>query len=224
VRGIKPTEWRMNLSAILEDSSTLSTVIPLAVLIGCIRKSNAILRILSVYLIISLVSDLLCGWLKLSGVPNHIVICTFAYIELICITGMFYLANNRINKMRHIYMLAGFTAFCLISVLTNDINRAYAWINTIETLIVLTYSVIYLFRLIDNMNIEKLTDYYFFWINTAFLTYFSAVFFVFLFSYKILTNTGPDYAIDLWSIHNTFHILYNFLLAFGVYKWKKASK
>ena len=87
-------------------------------------------------------------------------------------------------------------------------------------IIVILLSIYYFLTLFYELKIRSLKNYYFFWINTAFLFYCSTTFYVFLFEDFVLLHTNEFY---LWPIHLIDTIIFNLLLSKGIWKMKKLS-
>ncbi|MBX3164703.1 MAG: hypothetical protein KF900_09485 [Bacteroidetes bacterium] len=94
-------------------------------------------------------------------------------------------------------------------------------LNIAETLFILGFVLYYYFHLVKKTDIPVLTQYYFFWINTAFLWYFTTNLFV-LSSEHFFVSPNESYTNFLWGYHLISNIIYNTLLATGV--WKIAEK
>ena len=87
-------------------------------------------------------------------------------------------------------------------------------------IIVILLSIYYFLTLFYELKIRSLKNYYFFWINTAFLFYCSTTFYVFLFEDFMMLFTNEIY---LWPIHLIATIIFNLLLSKGIWTMKKLS-
>ena len=87
-------------------------------------------------------------------------------------------------------------------------------------IIVILLSIYYFLTLFYELKIRSLKNYYFFWINAAFLFYSSTTFYVFLFEDFMMLFTNEIY---LWPIHLIATIIFNLLLSKGIWTMKKLS-
>ena len=206
--------------------SVLSTTIPL-ILIILIRNNtfNIQLKVLFFYLTSSFLIDVL-SFLHFFSDNNSFLINSFTLIEFLSILIIFesQWMSKKMSQFLYALGLLFVIYFILVILYIPDLNLRYVWINVFKGIIIITLSVLYFFTLLNDLSISKLTLYYLFWLNTAFVIYFSVVLFIFLFMNYILDPNASQPVKNLWLLHNLFHILYNILLAIGIFQWKKALK
>lgn len=199
----------------------MSPLIPLLMLIVKRSwKSHSILNILLFYLILSFSTDLIC----LSFIVkkyNNVIIDIYATLEVVLILIIYQLNWQKIKSTNLLKVLI--LLILLLSVLTFFYTH-YPWLsvlnNVSRALVIIFVSMIYYFDLIEKYKGPILTDYYFFWLNTAFFVYFSGFLSILLFKNYILSTHSSQQVKSLWNLHNLFHILFNCLLAIGIGKWK----
>jgi hypothetical protein len=210
---------------IIQYFSIFCTVIPIVFCGFKFKTFNKTLRVLFFYLVISLTTDLTSVFLALSGNTTNFIIGIFTYLEFLSITLIYFFEGESKYKTRYLLLIAAFSVYYLtVYLIIRNIIQITTWISVAETIIMIVFSLNFFFQLIDNKRIGKLTDYYFFWFNLAVLIYFSMALSVFLFISYILNTKSTSEVTNLWAIHNTFHILYNILIAIGIFKWKTIRK
>lgn len=209
----------------LDLPSVLSSIIPLTVAFFLSNKTlNLQLKVLLFYLLVSFFTDIVSYFHILK--VNYYLLNAFTLVEFLVILFVFYIQwNTPKAKIRIISIAVIFLAyFVLASLLIVNLNDLYVYINTFKALTITLISLMYFFKLTNNTEISSLTQFYFFWFNTAFLIYFSVVLFVFLFMNYILDPGASQPVKNLWLLHNFVHIIYNTLLGIGLIKWKRANQ
>lgn len=202
--------------------SMVSILIPLLIFTFSYNKTfNKPLKVLFIYLVCSFTVDLLSLFVRYEH-SNFFLLNSFTYLEFVFILYIFYLEwNTRKFFLRAIIVLLFYTAFFVISTISiGTLNRANNFATALEPLILVFLSIYYFFNLLNRLDLPKLNEYYFFWINTAFLIFFSVAFFVYIFAEQITTHTSSDIVRKLWYLQNVFHIIYNCILSVGISKWK----
>ena len=129
--------------------------------------------------------------------------------------------TNEKTKKIIILLLFIYVTFSIFLFFYKD---GYKFDNTVSVIslkiIVILLSIYYFLTLFYELKIRSLKNYYFFWINTAFLFYCSTTFYVFLFEDFMMLFTNEIY---LWPIHLIATIIFNLLLSKGIWTMKKLS-
>ncbi len=207
--------------SILTKCSVFSTVVPLLTYLARGRKLNKLLRILFVYLIVSLITDLFCFYGEYKSL-NHYVINVFTYFEFVCFSLILTMRNDTLKYKSFIPLCLAFTfGFVLSFIYTRNPGQINNFVNCFEAMILIILSIINLFELNNDLSIPNLFQYPYFWILASTLLYFSVVLFVFIFSGYILDPAASKPVKFLWIIHNSVHILFNLLIAVSIILWKR---
>ncbi len=205
--------------------SVASTILPLCIYFFIKGKTlNLQLKVLLFYLIVSFSADFFASLHIIY--TNYYLINGFTFVEFLAILFVFELQWNS-PKLRPLFITIAvvFMAYFLLpffSILS--LGDFYAHINTFKALVFIIMSIVYFSKLTNNTEIPSLTEYYFFWFNTALLIYFSIVLSLFLVMNYITAPGAHGPIKHLWIIHNFAHVIYNCLLAVGLLKWKKATQ
>lgn len=213
-----------DFSKITNYLSIYSGLIPLLFYVGVKYKTlSSILKVLFLYLIISISVELICIY-YLSRTSNLFLQNIYTFVEGFLIIVIYQKIFE--NKNVIFYLLNTFFVCCFIMACFyfGKLNEISMYLITTEAFIVILLSTTYFFRLINNTQVPELTRFYLFWLNTAFLIYFSGAFFIFLTTNFILNPENDRKVHDLWILHNFFNIAYNVLLAKSVYTWKKMKQ
>ena len=209
---------------ILLAASMLSGIVP--ILFGAKRyKAFGIqLKALFMYLIVAVCVEVLVPALSFFEFKNTFgpVQLAFAVFEFLIIAYIFWL---EFNKRSLKITIIGFVIVYLIGLVvsfayTKKIGSVTDVADIMEASFIIILSIAFFFNVFTDLQIPKLTNYPFFWLNSAFLVYFGAAFFLFLFN-----NSAKDFdkviVYFLTTIHHIVNIAYNILITIAIKKKKK---
>ena len=121
-----------------------------------------------------------------------------------------------------------FRQIVLISIVVFDLLATYRLIAdphayddlswSLSNALLIVYVLLFFYDLLKQPEIAVLTRYPMFWISSGILIFFSGTIFVFLFGKYIISDM--DAMGDLWDMIKWLNILYNILLAVGLYQKK----
>ena len=97
-----------------------------------------------------------------------------------------------------------------------NINHYNSTAYIITCFVLMTYSMIHFYELLNSLNVPKLSYYSHFWISVGVLLYFSGCFFVNLFSEIVLFGNDKS-TNQLWLIYHFSLIIYRIFLAIGLW-------
>lgn len=204
--------------------SSISILIPLVVGILKYRTFKIILKVLFYYIVLATFVEALSIYLSEYKINNLFLSHICVFIEF-CIFSFIYLKLlvPKPNKNLLIVAILIFLGVCLIDVIKisgyekmNELSR------NVEGIVMITLALIYFNRLIKGPATISLESQFGFWFNTAIIVYISGIFFLFLFSNKLL-NSEPETFYALYSIHAVFLIIFNILLAISLTKRENVS-
>lgn len=92
-------------------------------------------------------------------------------------------------------------------------------LSTYEAAFLIALSGGYIIKVMREINISRLKEVHFTWINVGILIYFSMAILLFLF-YSYIEKRGIKTYNNLYSLHWLTNIGYNVLLATGIWKTK----
>ncbi len=204
--------------SILLKTSILSPYVTLFFIIKNRRTLNSQLGVLFFYLLISISVELRDMFKEEN---SNTVALLFTVIEYSSIACIFWLEFKKKAFRIIIYVFS--ILFFILTVLGMTYFNAFKddISTTSEGIIIITLGILYFLKIFNDLDIPKLTNYYFFWLNSAFLLYFSTA--LFLFSFKSYIKTIDDQSVSnfLWGIHLIINIAYNILLTIGICKHRK---
>ena len=178
------------------------------------------LKILFLYLISSTIDEVLGNvWAKVLHLPNHFIINTFATLECILISLIFYEIFIAKDLKRIVLVSIGIYVLICIYVFTilDNFYRFSSIINTVSCLLIIVWVFTYFYQLLQIPQLIKLYALPMFWISVGCLLYFSGTLFIFLYSEKILFQKEPILYKQLWTIYYVLLFIFRVLLAIGLW-------
>lgn len=204
-----------------------SVFFPITIAFIRIKAFNPVLKALFLYLILSLVSDVISFCLEHSKfkINENIVYNLYSVIEGLFVFNIYLKGyKEKKNRMLVFYATIVFLGFAIWHFLfLEQFFVEDSIVNSIESALVILLSGVYFIATILDENVTKLTDRYFYWINLAFMLYFSASCLIFLNS-GFLSRCSERTAVLVYSIHITINILCNVLFSIGIWKMKQAEQ
>ncbi len=203
--------------------SITSVLIPLACCIIKLKTLNRTLRVLFIYIVISASTEIVSRQLSTINLNGYYAVQNiFTLLECALLTFIYYL-EFRAGFSRTIILLAfliyGIIA-CTELFFIKSIFQPNNVISSVESCLLIGLSVSFFYKVHTELAIPKLREYYFFWLNTAVLIYFSTSIILFLFD-GYLEKCPIKIFYLLYSLHLLTNITYNILLSTGIWSSKQ---
>ncbi|MDP1802989.1 MAG: hypothetical protein Q8L81_16625 [Bacteroidota bacterium] len=208
--------------AILEKFSDYSVYVPALLCIYKVKALNKSLWALFVYLLACLISDRVSLLFIENERVLNIVSNSFTIFEssLIC----FIYFSDFSNKKIRLGIILTYLTLIILSFIVFVIQKKYDKVDTIispiGSAIITVLAGSYLITFLLDPNILKLYKHYFYWVNFAFLLYFSVAALLFL-SNNFLNTCKPSTLYLVWGIHLILNVIKNLLFAVGI--WMKKN-
>jgi len=156
--------------------------------------------------------------LWLTKTPNLWVGHIHTLVEFALLAGVYHHAlKGVVHKNTIPIVLLVFTLLTFAnSIFLQNFEQFNSYIKIVEALLLIAFSLRFFYKLGNELIVDKLERYPMFWINTAVLIYFCSNLFVFLYSNYILLYS-QELGIRIWFIHALFFVLFNCLLAVGLW-------
>lgn len=203
--------------------SSFVVLLPFGLALFWRKKLTGAMYVLFCFLILGVTTQMLGTLTTRNHIKNLPLLHLYTVIEF-CWISWFY----------HVAMPEQFTrkkviAIMLIFGLGATLNTAFlqpatqfnTYARTVESIIIITYSLSFFHKTIDEMQILKLEKEPLFWINIGFLLYFSGGTLLFVFSNFILPFKN-SLNIYVWALHGIFSILLYLIQSIGI--WMAAHK
>jgi hypothetical protein len=207
---------------ILMYTSALSYIIPLYLLIND-KTLSIILKVLSLFLVLSLATEFVSFYaINIQHKDNKWVLHIYT---LICQFNLslfyWFLIQNRVIR---IFILAFNCLFLLffiynIQFITDNLMRAQL-AYLLSSMFLICISSFYFYKVYTEMKITNLFQDGLFWINSAFLIYFSSTFYVSLFE-EYIRSEDLNLLYYTWPIQLVSTIIFNVILSRGIWLMRK---
>ena len=203
--------------------TTFICVIPICIGILNFRKLPPILKPVLTLLFIVFITECLNKILSYYIDSTYPITRTYTLLEFICLT-LFYKLFFKDHVKPYVFYLA-LVAFTLVALadafLINSIYRSDTIASATEGIMVLCYSLGAFYLIMRKMLYEDVLKAPFFWINSAYLIYFSGTLFLFVFLNYII-KSQPNYFYQLYFINSLLNLVSYTLISIGFWKTRKA--
>lgn len=214
--------YRNTLSLLLQYISAYSVIVPIILCVIWRKALSKEMLVIFVLLFVSLTIDVACIILGHLKINNMFLMTVFTVIEFISLIFFYKLFFDKISKsIIHYIIGACFLVYIILDeIVFNDVTLFDSVSVSIESVIIILYSLISFYFIIKNIMYEDLLAEPFFWINTALLIYFSGNLFLFSFSKYLQNHHAKDF-LNFYVIHSVLHIIYYSLISLGFWKAKR---
>lgn len=204
----------MDLFDYLRYSSSLSVVIP--TFIGIVRSRNlgVKLKFLLLYLIITLIKEIICVRLSLQKERNLHIYNLALIFNMIPLFLVYYYEFS--EKLLKNVVLALITVATIFSVANITLIQGIEVFNTFSVLVINFFltalTLLYFYTILkkaENLNLIKIP---LFWMSAGLLVYSAGTFLIFSL-YEIYNNLSYSTSVKIWAINSILYILLNLLFS-----------
>jgi len=205
----------MSLTESLIIASVVSGFLPVLASLYNYRNLDKVLKIAAIYFLASVASDLVMQVMKNSGQPNNWpVIHIYIALSMLSLGAMYYYAffNLLFKKTIFWVTLLAFVSICVDSIFIEGIWDYPSISNTILNIVMLCFSLIYFYQLLNRQEFVHIEKQALFWINAGILFYFSINIFLFMLFKRMLNEHQESFYI----INDITNIIANILFTIGL--------
>ncbi|MCL3778831.1 hypothetical protein EMN47_00370 [Prolixibacteraceae bacterium JC049] len=157
---------------------------------------------------------------------NNLPLLHLYTIEEFIMLGLFFksILEDYIPRNWIVLLISGFVSYSLVNSLF--IQSLYMFNNFargIESLLIIALAILYFIKVLNRLDIKKVTKEPLIWINTGILFYFSANLFNFILS-NLALKVSSDLSRTVWLFHGIFIWLLYILIAVGLWLVPKKHK
>ncbi len=208
--------------------SCFLTGIPIALGLIRIKHFSVSTKLILLLMIISIVTEISIFALHKLHISNLFVARLFDAVEFILLSFFFErIFSETKKKFSHalssvvkVFMII-FIGVAFFDLYTNGFNSMDNISLTTACILLMIYSIIAFFHLIQNPVFDNILRAPLFWFNTGILAYFSGNLFLFIFS-NYIEDHFPRLSPALWGIHSLLNITFYILISIGF--WKTAAR
>ena len=122
------------------------------------------------------------------------------------ITAIYYYSVGNRHKNLFVFVSAAVVLFTIVNVLFIQKSSINSYTLIIQSIIIICYSLYYFYWLIRELPTSQLHLLPMFWINSAYILFFSGNLFLFVFT-SYLVNVLNNDLLVYWSLHNVLGII-----------------
>jgi hypothetical protein len=192
------------------------------------QKRSPMLReqkILSGYLILAVVTELIAKILGDNGLSNLPVLHIYTIVQFFLV-ALFYQPDKRAES--HYYIWLSIVVLFISASIINSLYVQSIWVFNgyalaTKGLIIVLFAIIYFGRLLfGGKTAVPLLEVPMFWISTGMLFYFSACFFVFLLSGDVLLFSSDVFRVS-WAFHDIMLIVHYLFLIVALWPTRQPT-
>jgi len=190
------------------------------VIVGFLRYKALTItfKVLLGFLLCSCVSNVANIILSFHHIPTTTLFHLFTVFEFAFTSWMYATIFDKRWRKTIAVMVSVFTVLCILNYffLQNGIETD-TYTGTLEAIIIIGYSLLFLYQQSNIENHNHWGQNAFNWINIAILIYFGCGFFMFI-SLNYIMHAGLRVNLIVWSVFDTILVFESLLFAIGFYK------
>jgi hypothetical protein len=198
--------------------SIFSVGYPLVIYLSRIRKQSVQNHILGVLIVLWIVLDIVNGILFHERISNQIIFNAGHLYQFLLLSRYYYEIHFQ-KKQKTLWRasIVLYSGSWLVAIIEYGSASIYqSWIWTLESIVLMTYAVVYARYAIKHVNVQ---DPFFkgtLWIGLATFCYSCVNLGLFTVGSYVLTQMDYKVSMAFWSIHNVNNLIKNVLFAFGL--------
>lgn len=201
--------------------SGLSILLPISAGVIKFKTLDNPSRVLLFYACISATTEVLSFLYSDNEKVYFTIQNSFVFLEFLLLSIVFYLELSS-KVWRSIVLVSLVLYFIYSSAFYLNAKTFFVsenLLSIIESVLLICFSVYFFYKIQVDLNVPKLKNYSFFWLNIGIMLYFSSSFILFLFNDFLTTCSKSDFE-ELWSLHLLANVTFNTLIAVGIWQVK----
>ena len=206
-----------NLSYHILLASVYSPAVPLLILMIRIDRQPTAFRWLAVYFLLSLLSDVGSLLFMKFGLNPNIPGSVNGLFCISVLSVFFYQIMNQPSLKRMLtFVNIIYFAFALLNILFLQKSGVNSYSDIFHALFVLSLSILFFYKLLQDLPTQQLHKLPLFWIISAFFFSFAGKMVIYTFSHYLVNYVGDDLNI-VWTFHNFLTVIGNLVIAYGAW-------
>lgn len=211
----------MDILLLIAHFSSVSILIPLVFAIIQWRRLPADIQALRWLLIICTITEFFSFFSASLAIPNQVVGDVYMFLQFALLLYIFSLQFDRKPVLKIAYV--SIVVFYLIGlILAHSYEVSASNLNAITSLIIIVVSIIFFYKLLNELKVVYIHRLPILWIAFAVLLYYSGNLFIFL-ATPYLEKVPESYKI-FWTAHNTLNVIKNTLFSIALWQSYKTMK
>ncbi|MFK8105333.1 MAG: hypothetical protein AB8G15_22665 [Saprospiraceae bacterium] len=196
----------MLTSKILAQTSVFLALLPALVALLNWKNLNHAQRLLSNLVFVAVLTELFAYLLARMEVNNLFISHIFTIVEYLLLSLIYRKALSSVipTKVFNLTMLLFLLYATFNGIWVESLTKFNGLSRAVSSLIILFYALAYFYKLLKEVKIKRLETEALFWLSVGLLLYFSANFFIFIFSNYIQPSVKLSFT--FWGIHAILNI------------------
>jgi hypothetical protein len=211
----------MDILLLIAHFSSVSILVPLAFAISQWKKLPIDIRALRWLLVVCTITELLSFFSARLSIPNQLVGDVYMFFQFALLLHIFSFQFDR-KAIIKISSTAVSIVYLIILVLLNIYSVSTANLNAVTSLVIIVVSIIFFYKLLNELKVVYIHRLPILWIAFAVLLYYSGNLFIFL-ATPYLERVPDSYKI-FWTAHNTLNVIKNILFVIALWQSYKTMK
>lgn len=171
------------------------------------------------YIGLAIFFEILSRTLYEKGINNLPYLHLYTALEFGIVSAFYFHSLRRSFKPKLLYAIViVFFAFAIVNAaFFEGFYRYNAYTRALESLIIITFTLLFYFQMLDELAIQEPTASPDFWFATGFLLYFAGSFVLFTLS-NILASQSKEINFIAWAMHAFLLAVLHILISVGLWK------
>ena len=209
-----------NISKILIQVATYSTFLPAALALSHLKSQLTIKRTLSWLVLISSIialSSHIMG--RYFSIPNLWLLHLLTIVEFIFFALIYrdVLGQRLATVVIWMFSLAAGLNSLYLFLIVKHWHSFNVYARTMESFLLMLFALTFFGKTLKEMKIKHLETHPLFWVSCGVLLYFSANFFIFIFSGDLYNLGGVPTWYEFWGLHAILTFLLNLFYAIALW-------
>ncbi len=203
--------------------SSFVVLLPLLVAVLRYRCLTPALRMIGVYVLLGTFVQGIAAMMSANKQNNLPLLHLYTILEFTCFVWFYrLLEKNFIKNSIFVGLVIGFPILAILNALfLQSIYEFNTYARSLESILLIMLALVWYYRALEELKIQRLQDDAVFWINTAILLYFSGSALLFGFSNYTLSFQKP-LKVYIWAFHALFSTLLYLFITAGL--WKQRTR
>lgn len=215
----------IDFSILLMKASAYSILLPILILLIRVKGLGRHKKLIGALVLVRALTELLSNYIgKILERPNLPLLHIYTFIEFGLLAYIIGSTLHPIIRSKQLHWMVG--AFTIVAILNGWIGEGFfhfnAYIRALEGLILISLALLYFYKLLKDLKIQRIEREPVFWVSLGVLLYFSGSLFLFLISNVLNQEATKTLSMTIWGIHSFLNIMLNIILAIAL--WVKQPR
>jgi hypothetical protein len=200
---------------VIANVPTVPTIVGLVILLIRFNSKQPYTKLLGIIFVASLAATLATHYF-VEVRSGNLGSSIYQIIKLPVVVLVYYFAKNKNNLAPYLVLIGIFEAFALYNLFFLQQKTINSYTMVFSSVIVILLSIYYFYWLLQKLPTTKLHSLPMFWINSAWIIFYSGNLFLFIFA-SYLVEVQKDDMLIYWTLHNILAIIESFMIVIALW-------